>query len=143
MKSLRKNYSKNVEVNEITEFDKFGHQYSLKKGMKVLNIGEDENLIIAQIEKFDDMNGKSSIVPHIKCLDTGNQYLSFGIVVPYSDELYDLLKILDPIERWNLLCRDHCQIEERNNKKYQTYEVESEYSILVWYKNNSQRLFNS
>lgn len=142
-KKFERCYSKDIEVNEITETDKFGNSYKLKVGMKVINIGEGEDMMIAEIEKFDDMDGKTTVVPFIKCLKSKSVYFTFGIVVPYSDELYDLLKILDPIERWNLLCRDHCQIEERNNKKYQTYEVESDYSLLIWFKNNSQKLFNS
>lgn len=64
----------------------------------VSNEWSSDNLVRGHIIGF--MNHD---IPHVRDMDTQKEYVCFGIVVPYHDELYAALQKLNPFERYSLM----------------------------------------
>lgn len=129
-----------VYYEDYPDTDKFGNQFILRRGDKVIHKSDNptEGFNVVKVVGFDDMNGKvgsgPGYVPIVEYPD-GSQYSTFAVLIPYHKELADLLEALNPIEQWNLLCRDHCQ-----SSKGDEFPLDSERVPLQWYKMNSKRL---
>ena len=102
-------------------------EVTIKTGMRVIVRGnEPDPLMICKITGFTNLGGKigdgsSNAFPVIEDEADGKEYFSMGIVVPYSDELLEELKDLQPIEQWNYLTFSHGQIKEKYGIKYKTF----------------------
>lgn len=142
-KVLRNRFVKSENfISEINSSDKFGNPYTLKIGDTVIHKTDnsDENFDIGKVFGFDDCNGKyagsEGALPLLE-FENGYQCITFGIVVPYNEALKNVLSSLNPMEQWNLLCRDHCQ----KGKEDETFELESKRAPLQWYKTNASFMY--
>ena len=113
-------------ITEITKKTATMGEVTIKTGMRVIVRGnEPDPLMICKVTGFTTLGGKvgggDSAFPVIEDEADGKEYFSMGIVVPYSDELFEELKDLQPIEQWNYLTFTHGQIKEKYGIKYKTF----------------------
>jgi hypothetical protein len=135
-----RHFNIDVVYDELSDTDKFNNSFTLKIGDKVIHKTDrsDEGFGVVKVVGFDDLKGKyagsSSCLPIIE-MPNGAHHVTFGIVIPYNEELATLLRALNPTEQWNLLCRDHCQKSGGDE-----YPLDSKLVPLQWYKKNAQRM---
>lgn len=124
--------SKYLNVKEIISSDKFGNKFKLKVGDKVIHKTENENFNITEIVDFGNLNGKygngKEFLPII--LIDKKPHISFGIIVPYDEELENILKILNKNEQLNFLSRDHYKVECSDQ-----FLINCNSSIMQYYRN--------
>lgn len=99
----------------------------LEIGMRVLNrSNEPDDLMICKIIGFEDFGGKvhggGGAFPIIVDEKDSKEYVTMGIVIPYSDELYNKLIKMKSIEQYNYLSPAHCQISSKYGIKYKTFK---------------------
>lgn len=121
--------TKGIEVvfEEITEYEIKGHIYKL--GDKVIaRSNECDPLTIGTIVEFWNNNGKwDNCIPQIKDEVDGTVWSHMGQVKPYSDELFEILKPMRPLEQWNYLLPDNVKemysySEEDMDRKEKLYK---------------------
>ncbi len=121
--------TKGIEVvfEEITEYEIKGHTYKL--GDKVIaRSNECDPLTIGTIVEFWNNNGKwDNCIPQIKDGVDGTVWSHMGQVKPYSDELFEILKPMRPLEQWNYLLPDNVKemysySEEDMDRKEKLYK---------------------
>lgn len=114
-------------VTEIKKKTATMGEVTIKTGMRVIVRGnEPDPLMICKVTGFTNLGGRikndpNNYFPVIEDEATGKEYFSMGIVVPYSDELFEELKDLKPIEQWNYLTFPNGQISEKYGIKYKTF----------------------
>lgn len=121
--------STSEEIPPVTEIKRNTHRFgeiTLKKGMKVLSrSNEPDPLMIGEIIGFETLNGKyncDDAFPIVRDYKDGKEYISMTILIPYSDELFNKLEGLEPIEQYNYLIFPHGQIKEKYGVKYRTFK---------------------
>jgi hypothetical protein len=117
-------------IPPITSIKRKNHRFGeieLEVGMRVINrSNEPDDLMVCEIIGFDDCGGKvaggGGAFPLIRDEKTGEEYMTMGVVLPYTDELMSELEDLRPIEQWNYLVYPHAQIKEKYGIKYRTFK---------------------
>jgi hypothetical protein len=116
-----------IVYEEITEYNIKDHLYKL--GDKVIaRSNECDPLVIGTIVEFWNNNGKwSNCIPQIKDESCGTVWSHMGTIKPYSDELYETLKPMRPLEQWNYLLPDNVKemysySEEDMDRKERQYK---------------------
>lgn len=114
-------YVKKEEVKEITSIKQDGYTFKLKDKVIVRGNEPDPTWtgIIIKFETWDKEH--QTPIPIVKDYFTGKEFICFGILVPYSDEMLLKLNSMPPIEQWNYLAKPHSQISEKYGVKYKTY----------------------
>ena len=93
-------------------------EYTRKKKFNSLKINDkvivrsngNDPLIIGNIIRFEDFNNpRNKDFPVVKCEKTKKDYVCFGIVKPYSEDLLKKLSRIKPREQWNYLLKN-CKI---------------------------------
>jgi hypothetical protein len=101
--------SKDIEVvyEEINEHKIKGVIYKL--GDKVIcRSNECDPLMVGSIIEWWDNNGKwTNPIPQIKDDLDGQVWTHMGTIVHYTDELFNTLKPMRPLEQWNYLLPDN------------------------------------
>lgn len=148
LKILQSNRER-IRYDKIIQTDKFGHPFVLKRGSKTINKSDTdlEGYWIGTVIDFEDYKGKYSgtkrapALPVVQAEKDGSVYSTFGICVPYNEELITVLDCLSPMEQWNFLCRDHCQVKITQSIRHSRFPVKSNTAIIQWYKNNSKKMY--
>ena len=93
-------------------------------GLRVIvKTNEDDPPTIGRIKAMQLMGKRTPcLVPLVTEEDTGEDYLCLAAIAPYSDELWESLKGLDPKEQHERVCVSHCltpqwREQQRNNLK--------------------------
>lgn len=110
-------------------------------GMRVIcRSNEPDPLIIGTIEYIWDNNGKfkDCPIPHIKDENTGEIWGIMGICKPYTDELYNELLPLKPIEQLNYLMHPMAQINEKYGEYYKTFPERNLFKNIRTDENGNQ-----
>lgn len=138
-KRRHKNFKLTKYYNSINKTDKFGNEFKLNIGDKVLHKTESNNIEVVEIMNFDDLKGKyggkEKALPIIKD-NKNNITITFGVVIPYNKKLEKILKMLSIDEQLNFLSRDHYKM--RNCREYLVNDKDS---IIQWYKNNAKLMY--
>jgi len=112
------------KIKKRIKFKKDGWYFKI--GTRVIcRSNECDPLMVGKIVEFWDNNGKfrDNPVPHVKCEITGEIYGVLGIIRPYTDELYEILKPMKPLEQWNYFVDDiHKYTEKDMERKEKIYE---------------------
>lgn len=124
--ALRPSKELQVVYEEITEQVIKGITYKL--GDRVIcRTNECNPLMVGTIIEWWDNNGKwSSAIPQIKDELDGKVWSHMGTIVHYTDELFNTLKPMRPLEQWNYLLPDNLKemysySEENMVKKEKQY----------------------
>jgi hypothetical protein len=100
---------------------------NFKLGDKVIGrSNECDPLLIGEIVEFWDNDGKwSTCIPYVKD-ENGDVWGNMGHLVHYSDELYEKIKDLKPLEQWNYFLPEdspYKYTEEVMERKQKAYEA--------------------
>jgi hypothetical protein len=119
-------------------FDKLRSFFKRDKKQKPLEIplgtkvivrsNEPEPLMVGFIKEYVGKDDRRKIPIVIDAI-TGEEFWCFGIVRPYSKELYHTLNTMVSIEQYNYLAHRHSQIETKYGISYKTYECQCEACI--------------
>jgi len=96
---------------------------TIKIDMRVIvRSNEPGPLMIGKVKSFTTFGRiKSDAIPIVEDELDSKEYLTMGVILPYSDSLLEELKDLKPIEQWNYLTFPHGQIKEKYGIKYKTF----------------------
>lgn len=89
-------------------------------GKKVMvRSNEPDPLAVGTIVDFYNNGRWSSPLPIVEFAD-GVQYMVMGIILPFTQTLFDHLNKFQAIEQWNMVAADHAQIGEKYGVRYRT-----------------------
>jgi hypothetical protein len=73
-------------------------------GVRVVSrSNEDEPLLIGELVRFEFLSQAKNPFPVVKCEETGKEWVTMGIVFPYSDKMMQELSSMSPKEQWDRL----------------------------------------
>lgn len=100
--------------------------FNIKIGDRVLvRSNEPEQLLIGTLVDYFDNDGKwTTSTPMVRDEKTNEIFNCCGVVLPYSEKLYQKLLSMLPIEQYNWLSSPPHQLKEKYGISYKTfYEV--------------------
>lgn len=115
---------KEIFYDEIKEYHykRIDGEFIFKVGDKVIcRSNEADPLMVAEIVYFWDNDGKwADPIPHVK--DSNEKIWGvMGIIRPYSDELYQTLIKLKPLEQWNYFVPKEYQYTEQEMERKELF----------------------
>ena len=124
-----------VELTEYSYKRVDGH-YKFKLGDKVIcRSNEPDPLMVGELVSLWDNEGKwTNPIPYVKDED-GKLWGIMGIMRPYSDELYEELSKLKPLEQWNYFLPHEYQYSEETMKRKEEFYNKRKESLNKIYKN--------
>jgi hypothetical protein len=109
--------------NKIKKYD--SDEESLIVGNRyILRSNEPNPFIIATFDRFHEYPKFRMAV--YKELATGIEYQGGMIVIDFTHDLAELLTTMPPIEQWNYLAHNHCQLNEKYGIEYATHPCKCE-----------------
>lgn len=99
--------------NELLEkcLDEKERTNSLEGKRVIVRSNEDVPLLIGKVIRYEDFDGKAfEPIPVVVSEEDEREYLCMGIVVEYSDKLFNELEGMKPKEQWEFLQK------KRNNQ---------------------------
>lgn len=123
---ISKREKEKVEYKELTEYSykRIDGEYTFKLGDKVIcRSNEADPLMVGELVSLWDNEGKwTNPIPYVKD-EQGELWGVMGVMRPYSDELYEELSKLKPLEQWNYFMPDEYKYsEETMNQKEEFYQ---------------------
>lgn len=115
-----------TKLPPIKSIERYGQTLSIGDRV-IVRSNEPDDLMVCSIVQFDDFDGKQYHNPFPIILDEkdGQEYLSFGLMFHYDQELFDLLQTMPSIEQHNYLIAKYIphgtQIKEKYGIKYKTF----------------------
>lgn len=108
----------NEEQRRRDESHSIQKKYFYEHGV-FINIGNEwQKMDVVEIIGFDLKNND---IPTVKSLVNGKEYITFAILVPYSEAMVKILKKLNPYERYDILTKaKNCMSDEKNGKEILT-----------------------
>ena len=118
--------NKKKEHNELTEYTYRGvdGEFKFKLGDKVIcRSNEADPLMVGELISLWNNEGKwSKTIPYIKD-EQGEIWGIMGVMRPYSDELYEELSKLKPLEQWNyFMPNEYKYSKEAMKRKEEFYQ---------------------
>lgn len=129
-KYLISQITRDVLRNHIQErVDSQYHGLSTLIGKPVITFGNEWTpMIVGELVAIEQFGRSDQTpLPVIKSYITGDNVISFGHLLPYSDKMLDTLMKLTPYERWNITAK-HCYLEW-DKPKLDIYYAEYEQDI--------------
>jgi hypothetical protein len=98
---------------ERCRMNKFESWKSCLSTKVIARSNEDEPLVVGELVGFSRLGGT-----HLPEVESGGKtYIYMGVVVPFSEELFEMLSKVDPKRQWEILSEISLAIQINRNKE--------------------------